>query len=119
MKEARRVLDALGVDLELTEFATEVPLHGLLRHVDCHLSAGLSTVVTEAAGHGVPSIAFGAEAPDFYEAETAAGMLLVARTSPEILAALHHFLKEGRREMVELAARAPGVMERLLAGTIA
>jgi hypothetical protein len=119
MKDARRVLGALGVDLGLMEFATEVPLHGLLRHMDCHLSAGLSTVVTEAAAHGVPSIAFGAEAPDFYEAETAAGMLLVARTSPEILAALHHFLKEGRRKVAKVPARAPGVMQRLLSGTIA
>jgi hypothetical protein len=114
MREAKRVLGRLGVDLELMEFATEVPLHGLLRQVDCHLSAGLSTVVTEAAAHGVPSVACGAEAPDFYEAEAAAGMLRVAGTSEEILAALRRFMEEGRRPVIAAPARAPGVMSRLL-----
>jgi hypothetical protein len=45
-------------------------------------------------------------------------MLLVAGTSEEILAALHRFLEEGRRRVIDAPARAPGVMDRLLAGDL-
>lgn len=115
-REARRILGPLGVDLGLLEFATEVPLHALLRRMDCHLSAGLSTVVAEAAAHGVSSIACGREAPDFYRAEMAAGMLLVATTPSEVLAALHRVLGAGRRPVMIERPRAPAAMQRLIAG---
>jgi hypothetical protein len=117
-KEAKRILGPLGVDLGLLEFATEVPLHALLRQMDGHLSVGLSTVVTEAAAHGVPSIACGREAPDFYRAEAAAGMLLVATTPPEILAALHRISGAGRRPALAERPRAATAMQRLLAGDL-
>jgi hypothetical protein len=116
LAEAKRILGPLGVDLGLMEFATEVPLHALLRSMDCHLSAGLSTVVTEAAGQGVPSVACGREAPDFYRAEMAAGMLLVATTGSEILAALHRALSVGRIPVMAEGPRALATMRRLLAG---
>ena len=114
LAEAKQVLGPLGVSLDLMEFATEAPLHGLLRHMDCHLSAGLSTVITEAAAQGVPSVACGVEAPDFYHAETAAGMLLVAATPAEILAGLERLLAMGRKPVVAEPPRGPATMERLL-----
>jgi hypothetical protein len=118
-REARRILGPLGVDLGLLEFATELPLHPLLRQMDGHLSVSLSTVVTEAAAHGVPSIACGREAPDFYGAEMAAGLLLVATAPAEILAALHRLVSVGRRTVLPGPPRAPAAMQRLLAGNLA
>ncbi len=117
-REARRILRPLGVDLELLEFATEAPLHALLRQMDGHLSVSLSTVVTEAAALGVASIACGSEAPDFYPAEMASGMLLVATTTSEILAALHRVLDSGRKPVTAEPPRAPAAMRRLLAGDL-
>ena len=117
-REAKRILRPLGVDLGLLEFATEVPLHALLRQMDGHLSVNLSTVVTEAAGLGVASIACGPEAPEFYPAEIAAGMLLVATTPSEVLAALHRVLGAGRRLVTAERPRAPAAMLRLLAGDL-
>jgi len=117
-REAKRILGPLGVDLGLLEFATEVPLHALLRQMDGHFSVGHSTVVTEAAAHGVPSIASGREAPDFYRAAAAAGMLLAATTASEILAALHRILAAGRRPVAAERPRAAAAMQRLLAGDL-
>jgi hypothetical protein len=117
-KEAKRILGPLGVDLGLLEFATEVPLHALLRQMDGHLSVGHSTVVTEAAAHGVASIACGREAPDFYRAETAAGMLVIATTAAEILEGLHRILEAGRRPVIAELPRAATTMQRLLAGDL-
>lgn len=117
--EAERILGPLGMDLGLLEFATEVPLHALLRQMDCHLSAGLSTVVTEAAAHGVPSVACGREAPDFYRAEMVAGMLLVATTPSGVLEALHRLLHDGRRPVTAERPRAPEAMRQLLDGDFA
>lgn len=115
-REAKRLLGPVGVDLKLLEFATEVPLHALLRQMDGHLSVSLSTVVTEAAAHGVPSIACGREAADFYRAETMAGMLLVATTSTDILDALHRILRAGRQPATAERSKASVAMMRLLAG---
>jgi hypothetical protein len=115
-REARRILGPLGVDLGLLDFATEMPLHALLLQMDGHLSASLSTVIIEAAALGVPSVACGREAPDYYPAEMAAGMLLVATTPPEVLAALHRVLEAGRRRVEPEHPKAPAAMERLLAG---
>ncbi len=117
-REAKRILSPLGVDPGLLEFATEVPLHALLRQMDGHLSVSLSTVVTEAASLGVPSIACGSEAPEFYPAEMASGMLLVATTPSEILAALHRVLAAGRRPVMAEPPKAPAAMRRLLAGDL-
>ena len=116
--EAARSLGPLGVDLELMAFATEAPLHALLRHLDCHITVSLSTVVTEAAAFGVPSIACGQEAPEYYPAEMAAGMLLVATTPSEVLAALHRVLGAGRRLVTAERPKAPAAMLRLLAGDL-
>jgi hypothetical protein len=114
--EAKRILRLLGVDPGLLEFATETPLHALLRQMDAHLSVSLSTVVTEAAAFGVPSIACGREAPQYYPAEMAAGMLLVATTPSEILAALHRMMSARRRPVTAERPRAPAAMRRLLVG---
>jgi glycosyltransferase involved in cell wall biosynthesis len=101
------------------DFATEVPLHALLGRMDSHLTVGLSTVVTEAAAHGVPSIACGREAPDFFRDEMSAGILVVAGTAAEILAALHRLLAQGRRLVSPSARRAPAALQRLLNGDLA
>jgi hypothetical protein len=117
-REARRILGPLGVHAGLLELATELPLHSLLRHMDGHLSVSLSTVVTEAAAHGVPSIACGREAPDFYREEMTAGLLLVAMTPSEILAGLRQVLDGGRRPVPAERPRAAAAMKRLLAGNL-
>ena len=116
--EAERVLAPLGVDPRLMEFATEAPLHALLRRIDCHLSVGLSTVITEAAAHGVPSLACSEEASDFFREEAATGMLLVAGAASDILPGLRQLLAEGRRPVLAEPPRARALMRRLLNGDL-
>ena len=108
----------LGLDLRLLEFATEVPLHPLLRRMDGHLSVGQSTVVAEAAVHGVPSVATSRQAPDAYPAEAAAGLLLTGTTPDELLSALHRILGAGRQPVTPEQPRAAATMQRLLAGDL-
>lgn len=116
--EAERVLAPIGVDPRLMEFATEAPLHALLRRIDCHLSVGLSTVITEAAAHGVPSLACSEEASDFFREEAATGMLLVAGAASDILPGLRQLLAEGRRPVMAEPPRARALMRRLLNGDL-
>ncbi len=116
MKDAKRVLGPLGVDPGLIEFATETPLHALLSRMDAHLSVGQSTVVAEAAVHGVPSVATSPGATEAYRAEAAAGLLLTATTATEMLTALQQTLSEGRRPATPERPRAPAAMRRLLEG---
>jgi hypothetical protein len=118
LRAAESVLAPTGVDLTLMRFATEVPLHALLRRMDCHLSVGLSTVITEATAHGVPSIASSPEAADFFPDEAATGMLLVASTSTEMLGQLQRVMARGRRETQVTPARARATMRRLLSGDL-
>jgi hypothetical protein len=118
LREAERLLAPAGVDLTHLRFATEVPLHALLRRVDGHLSVGLSTVITEAAAHGVPSIASSLEAADFFPDEAAAGMLVLATTSSEVLTQLQTLMTGGRRRASVPPARARVTMQRLLSGDL-
>jgi hypothetical protein len=74
--------------------------------------------VTEAAALGVPSVACDREASDYYPVEVATGMLLVATTPSEILAALHRALGAGRRSATAERRRAPAALRRLLAGDL-
>jgi hypothetical protein len=117
-KAARRILDPLGVSPQVTEFATEAPLHALLRHMDCHLSVSLSTVITEAAALGVPSVAIGREAPDFYRSELATGTLAVATTGPDLLDAIRRQLLRERSAPAEEEPRGLETMRRLLQGKL-
>ena len=117
-REAVHVVRAAGLDPELMTFATQTPLHALLRQMDAHLSVSLSTVLAEAAAFGVPSVALGREAVDFYAAETAAGLLAVATTPAEIVAALRRALAEPRLPPAPSPARATATMARLLAGDL-
>jgi hypothetical protein len=113
-RAARSILDPLGVDPDLTVFATEAPLHALLGHMDCHLSVSLSTVITEAAALGVPSVACGPEAPDFYGSELSRGMLIVKTAGPELLEAVRRQLLRGRTAPAQESPRALDTMRRLL-----
>ena len=117
-EEARRLLAPLGVDLGLMEFATEAPLHALLGRMDAHFSVGHSTVVSEAATHGVPSVACSPQAAHYFRAEMAAGMLLMATTPAEIVEALQRILAMGKQPAVAERPRAAGTMQRLLAGDL-
>jgi glycosyltransferase involved in cell wall biosynthesis len=99
------------------ELATEVPLYALLRRMDCHLTASRSTVVTEAAALGLPSVACGSEAPDFYQAEMAAGLLAVATTGAEIGEALRRALGTRRPVSIE-PPKGLAAMRRLLEGDV-
>ena len=114
--EAARLIRRADGDPSLMEFATQMPLHALLHCLDGHLTVSLSTVVTEAAAHGLGSVACGKEAPAFFREEMAAGLLTVAGTSDEILAALHRFLEQGRRRVDPPASTARATLRRLLAG---
>jgi hypothetical protein len=84
-REVKQILKAAGQDPMLLEVATETPLHALLRHMDAHVSVALSTVVLEAAAFGVPSVACGLEARDFYADQIASGMLVVTSGGPDLL----------------------------------
>jgi hypothetical protein len=112
-------LAPLGVDADALEFATETPLHALLGRMDCHLSASLSTVIVEAASLGVPSVACGREAVDFYRSELASGMLLLANGGPDLLEALRRQVTRGRSAPVGERPRALETMRRLLGGDVA
>ena len=114
----RRILDPLGVDPQLTEFATEAPLHALLGHMDCHLSVSLSTVIIEAAAFGVPSVAIGREAPEFYRSELSTGLLAVATTGPELIEAVRRQLLRGRSAPAQEGPRSLETMRRLLQGEL-
>lgn len=114
--EARRLLGPLKVDLDLMDFATEAPLHALLGRMDSHLTVSLSTVVSEAAAQGVPSVARGKEAPKFFRDEMSEGLLVVADTPAEILAALQNFQTQGRRAVSRRKPQAPATLQRLLHG---
>ena len=101
----------------LLDFATEMPLHALLARMDCHLTVSLSTVVTEAAVQGVPSVACGSEASEFFRSEVDGGMLVVAAERPRRSSAgLRHLLGTGRRPPLPARSRARDVLARLLAG---
>ena len=114
--EAARLLRQAGGDVGLMEFATEAPLHALLLCVDCHLTVSLSTVVAEAAAHGLPSVACGREAASFFAEEIAAGLLITAESSNEILEALHRSLAHGRRPMPPTSSRTRALLQQLLSG---
>jgi hypothetical protein len=118
-KDARRVLAPLGVEVGSIEFATETPLHALLRRMDAHLSVGQSTVVAEAAMHGVPSVATSPGAVNAYRAEVAAGLLQTGTTATEMAAALERMLSAGRRQPAPERPRAPAAMRQLLEGDFA
>jgi hypothetical protein len=117
--QAARLLGRSSGDLALMEFATEMPLHALLRCLDCHLTVSLSTVISEAAAHGLSSVACASEATDFFREEMSAGMLVVAGTSADILAGLQHLLVLGRRPVDPGNFRAPATLQRLLEGALA
>jgi hypothetical protein len=116
--EAERLLGQLGVDLGLLDFATETPLHALLRRMDCHLTVGLSTVITEAAAFGVPSVACGAEATEFFRSEADAGMLVVVGTAAEVRSAIERLLAAGRGAPRPESLRAADTLRRLLEGEL-
>jgi hypothetical protein len=118
-RSAQAVLDRLGVDRGLTAFATESPLYALLGQMDCHLSVSLSTVIGEAATLGVPSVACGREALDFYRQELSSGMLVLATTATELVAAVRDRLQRGRSAPVQDRPRALETMRRLLQGEVA
>lgn len=115
---AERLLDSIGGDRGLLEFATEAPLHALLASLDCHLTVSLSTVVTEAAAHGLPSVACAPEAVDFFRRELDAGLLEVAGAPHEIVSAVRAVLARGRRAARPEPFRAPALLRRLLEGAL-
>jgi hypothetical protein len=115
---AKQLVEEVGADPALLEFATEAPLHALLGCLDCHLTVSLSTVVAEAAAHGLPSVACAPEAADFFRQQMAGGMLAVAETPGEIVAALQALLVQGRRPVGWGPSRAPALLRQLLEGTL-
>jgi len=116
--EAVRLLGRVRGDPGLMGFATEMPLHALLRHLDCAVTVNVSTVVAEATAHGVPAVTCAREALDFYPDEAAAGMLVVADTPAEIVSALRRLLQQGRRPVNRSTSLAPAVLRRLLDGDL-
>src|SRR5207249_4665316 len=72
--DARRVVD--------------MPLFGILRHVDCHVTVNISSVILEAEDFGVPSVACGPMATEYYPEQIKRGSLKVAFETEEILDAI-------------------------------
>ena len=110
------LLRVAGADPSLMEFATEAPLHAMLRTLDCHVTASLSTVVLEAAAHGLPSVACQGEAADLFSDVIADGMLEVALSSAAVIDALRRFLAAGRRPVEREPVRVGAVLQWLLEG---
>ncbi|MGH7525862.1 MAG: hypothetical protein ACREMX_04080, partial [Gemmatimonadales bacterium] len=113
--EAVRELPGLGLGTELMDYASGLPLHALLRHMDAHATVGLSSVVAEAAEAGVPSVACLAEAADFYAGEVARGTLRVGGTGAEILQALEQAFRQGRPVPTASRPEADAAMKQVLA----
>ncbi len=116
--EAVRLLREVGGDVDLMEFATELPLHALLRSLDCHLTVSLSTVVSEAAAHGLPSVACGSEAAEFFRLELERGLLAVATSASEIVASTSRLVAGGRKAPESASHRARQLLQRLLDGEL-
>ena len=114
-REATRVLARHGLSIELMDHATTLPLHALLRHVDCHVSAGLSTVIKEAEEAGVGSVAIAADARDLFAAEVARGTLVVAESGEELLAAIHGQISRRASTVGDAMPDGIEAMRRLLA----
>jgi len=66
----------------------EMPLFGILRHVDCHVTVNISSVILEAEDFGVPSVACGPMATEYYPEQIKRGSLKVAFETEEILDAI-------------------------------
>jgi hypothetical protein len=113
--EALNELPGLGLDTALMDYASGLPLHALLRHMDAHVTVGLSSVVAEAADAGVPSVACLPEAAEFYAGEVARGRLRVGCTGGEILAALEESFRESRSALSEARPQADAALEQVLA----
>jgi hypothetical protein len=110
----RRAAEA-GVSAEDVRWATEVPLHALLRHVDLHVNVGWSTVIAEAADFGVPSVACAAQAREFYGDLEVRGLLRIAEGGEALAAAL----ASGAADTRHVTSRPPrdvaAAMDRMLA----
>jgi hypothetical protein len=77
-------------------WVAELPLHGILRQVDLHLTVSWSSVILEASAFGVRSIACSPEAKEVYPSELEKGMLQVAATTGEMLALMERLFREQR-----------------------
>jgi hypothetical protein len=114
-REACDVLPQLGLSLDLMDYATALPLHALLREVDCHVTVGLSTVIREAEEAGVGSVSILPDARELFPVEVARGTLAVAETGDEVIAAIRrhlaHPIPAAQREPVDPEA----AMRRVLA----
>jgi hypothetical protein len=100
-KQARAVVESLGGDADLMDFATEVPLFALLQVMDAHVTVGSSTVVQQAAAIGVPSVGCTPAVADLFAAEIARDMLRVATTTDALLLALGELVTRPRRPSLE------------------
>lgn len=67
---------------------SQLPLHGLLRHMDVHLTISLSSVILEADAFGVPSIACDPEAAKLFSTQLSTGMLRLAQSPSEVTEAI-------------------------------
>jgi hypothetical protein len=94
-EEVRAALrDAGDVEIDL---ASDLPLYGLLPHLDAHLTT-VSSVVIEAADFGLRSVATDPSARDFFAREVASGALRIAEDAPGAAAAIREALRAGRLE---------------------
>jgi hypothetical protein len=65
-----------------------MPLFGILRQIDCHITVNISSVILEAEDFGVPSVACGPMAIEYYPEQIRRETLRVALETDEILAAV-------------------------------
>lgn len=88
LPEARRILRAAGIRCAPIALTSAWPLHALLRHVDVHVTGCWSTVVIEAEDFGVSSVACTERAGEVFPRQVADGVLRVATTAADVIAAL-------------------------------
>ena len=88
LSQAASILRYAGVHHVDPRRVVEMPLFGILRHVDCHVTVNISSVILEAEDFGVPSVACGLAATEYYSEQIQRGSLSVALKTDEILDAV-------------------------------
>jgi hypothetical protein len=88
LPELERIVTDARIASMPPRWVAELPLHGILRHVDAHLTTAWSSVVLDASAFNVRSMACSPEASAVYPAEIASGMLRIVESSADMLSAM-------------------------------
>jgi hypothetical protein len=91
-EEIRSLIESWGITNYELDNATDIPLYGLLRHVDVHLTEYSSTVI-EAEESGVPSVITRDAGTEAFPIQVSSGWVLPAYSIEEIIKAVYRQLE--------------------------